>query len=48
MLYQGSGQVVAWGAGDYGQLGSGFQWDDSTPRLVVNLNAVVDISAGLR
>ena len=45
---QGSGQVVAWGAGDYGQLGSGFLWDDATPRFVVNLDHVVDVSAGLR
>eukprot|EP01036_Dinobryon_divergens_P028234 gene28234-37147_t len=47
-LFEGSGQVVAWGAGDYGQLGSGFVWDDATPRFVVNLDHVVDISAGLR
>ncbi len=45
---QGSGQVVAWGAGEYGQLGSGFLWDDATPRFVVNLDNVVDISAGFR
>ena len=31
-LTGGAGQVISWGAGDYGQLGHGFAWDD--PRYV--------------
>lgn len=27
-LTGGAGQVISWGAGDYGQLGHGFAWDD--------------------
>lgn len=28
VLTGGAGQVISWGAGDYGQLGHGFAWDD--------------------
>lgn len=48
VLLKGSGQVVAWGANEYGQLGSGFQWDDATPKIINNLRGVVYLSAGLR
>ena len=48
VLLKGSGQVVAWGANEYGQLGSGFQWDDPTPKIINNLRGVVHLSAGLR
>lgn len=33
-LTTGNKQVVSWGAGDYGQLGNGFMWDDSQPKVV--------------
>ena len=42
------GLVITYGAGDYGQLGHGWQWDDSQPRLVKQLNNVFQISAGWR
>lgn len=29
ILTGGAGQVISWGAGDYGQLGHGFAWDDA-------------------
>ena len=29
LLTGGAGQVISWGAGDYGQLGHGFAWDDA-------------------
>lgn len=43
-----SGQVIAWGGNDYGQLGNGFQWDDPQPRFMNNMKGVVSISAGQR
>lgn len=48
VLLRGSGQVVAWGANEYGQLGSGFLWDDPTPKIVNGLRGVTHLSAGLR
>ena len=48
VLLKGSGQVVSWGANEYGQLGTGFLWDDPTPKIVNNLRGVVHLSAGLR
>lgn len=48
VLTSGTGQVVSWGAGDYGQLGHGYAWDDSRPRLITNLKDCISISAGLR
>ena len=47
-LSRQSGQVMTWGAGDYGQLGHGFTWDDAQPRLVNDLKSVIMISAGAR
>lgn len=47
-LVNNSGQVISWGAGDYGQLGHGFQFDDPQPKFINNLLKVIDISAGLR
>jgi hypothetical protein len=48
VLLRGSGQVVAWGANEYGQLGNGFLWDDPYPKIVNNLKGVMYISTGLR
>jgi alpha-tubulin suppressor-like RCC1 family protein len=48
VLLKGSGQVVAWGANEYGQLGNGNQWDDDAPKIINNLRGVVHIAAGLR
>lgn len=36
------------GAGDYGQLGQGFMWDDAKPKLINDLKDVTFIAAGLR
>ena len=44
----GCGQVISWGAGDYGQLGLGFVWDEIKPTMINGLRDVVQISAGLR
>ena len=43
-----SGQVISWGAGDYGQLGHGFLWDDPQPKLVNAVKYCEAISAGAR
>lgn len=48
LLLEPSGQVLVWGGGAYGQLGSGFGWNDPEPTLVPNLAGVFSISAGLR
>ena len=48
VLTGSSGQVIAWGGGDHGQLGNGFLWDDPRPRLIVGLKDVIRISAGRR
>jgi len=42
------GNVLTYGAGDYGQLGNGWQWDDPKPRLISRINLVFEISAGWR
>jgi len=47
-LSRQSGQVMSWGAGDYGQLGHGEMWDDAQPRIINDLKGVVMISAGMR
>lgn len=44
----GSGNIIAWGAGDYGQLGTGFLWDETQPQLLNGIDHVVQLSAGLR
>jgi alpha-tubulin suppressor-like RCC1 family protein len=48
VLLRGSGQVVAWGANEYGQLGNGFLWDDPTPKIVNGLRGVTHLATGLR
>jgi hypothetical protein len=48
LLLEPSGQVLVWGAGGYGQLGSGFGWNDPEPSLVPNLTNAISIAAGLR
>jgi alpha-tubulin suppressor-like RCC1 family protein len=48
VLVKYSGQVISWGANEYGQLGNGNQWDDATPKFINNLKDVYEISAGLR
>lgn len=45
-LVLSAGQVLSWGAGDYGQLGHGNQFDDPQPRLVNQLHHVTSIAAG--
>lgn len=42
------GNLITWGAGDYGQLGHGFLWDDEKPNVVNDLKGVVQVAAGLR
>ncbi|CAM9159640.1 unnamed protein product [Discosporangium mesarthrocarpum] len=44
----GSGGLVAWGAGGYGQLGDGHMWDRPETVLVPGLEGVVHASAGQR
>eukprot|EP01041_Mallomonas_annulata_P008279 gene8279-17035_t len=48
VLTRGKGQVIVWGGGEYGQLGSGFIWDEPRPRVLPGLKDVLRISAGLR
>ena len=48
VLSKQSGQIMSWGAGDYGQLGHGFMWDDAKPRIINNLKSVVMMAAGSR
>lgn len=48
LLLKYSGQLIAWGANDYGQLGNGFQFDDPYPRIINNVKSVIMLSAGLR
>lgn len=43
-----SGQVISYGASDYGQLGHGTQYDSSQPRFIDGLKGVIRIAAGLR
>ena len=42
------GQVISWGAGEYGQLGHGWLWDEPKPTLINEVMGVVQISAGTR
>lgn len=42
------GQVIAWGGGDYGQLGNGYIWDEPRPKMLIGLKDVFKISAGYR
>eukprot|EP00596_Hydrurales_sp_CCMP1899_P000603 CAMPEP_0119046636 /NCGR_PEP_ID=MMETSP1177-20130426/47913_1 /TAXON_ID=2985 /ORGANISM="Ochromonas sp, Strain CCMP1899" /LENGTH=528 /DNA_ID=CAMNT_0007020065 /DNA_START=236 /DNA_END=1819 /DNA_ORIENTATION=- len=42
------GQVLTWGANDYGQLGNGHQFDEVTPQQIAGIKGGVLISAGLR
>lgn len=48
VLLDQTGQVIAWGAGDYGQLGNGFQFDTNDPQIINGLDRVISLSAGLR
>jgi alpha-tubulin suppressor-like RCC1 family protein len=48
VLLKGIGQVISWGANEYGQLGSGYQWDDPQPKIINNLKGVIYLAAGLR
>lgn len=47
-LVEESGQIVSWGAGDYGQLGHGLQFDEDKPRIINQLERVTSLHAGLR
>lgn len=40
--------MVTWGAGNYGQLGDGFAWDNPRPQIVPNVKNVISMSAGMR
>lgn len=48
VLLDQSGQVIAWGAGDYGQLGNGYQFDTYEPQIINGLDRVISLSAGVR
>ena len=48
VLSKQSGQIMSWGAGDYGQLGHGSLWDDARPRIINDLKSVVMMAAGSR
>jgi len=48
VLLKKSGQVIAWGANEYGQLGNGNQWDEPAPKMITSLRGVISLSAGLR
>lgn len=47
-LTDSAGQIISWGAGDYGQLGRGMLWDDAKPDFVNDIKDVTFIAAGLR
>lgn len=47
-LTTGGGHIISWGAGTYGQLGSGNLWDRSSPVFCGGLRGVIAISAGYR
>jgi alpha-tubulin suppressor-like RCC1 family protein len=47
-LLENSGQIISWGAGDYGQLGHGDQYDDPAPKIINKIKDVTAIAAGLR
>jgi alpha-tubulin suppressor-like RCC1 family protein len=42
------GQMLSWGAGDYGQLGHGDQFDCVEPRIINGVDRVISMSAGSR
>ena len=48
VLLKKTGQVIAWGANEYGQLGNGNQWDEPVPKMITSLRGVIALSAGLR
>ena len=48
LVLTSTGQVISWGAGDYGQLGHGSMWDDSRPVVINDLTNVQQIAAGAR
>ena len=48
VLLEPAGRILVWGGGEYGQLGSGYGWNDPEPTFVPNLNAIFSVSAGLR
>lgn len=43
-----SGQIISWGASDYGQTGRGYLFHDPYPQFILNLEKVISLSAGLR
>lgn len=43
-----AGQVVAWGASDYGQLGLGSQFDEAIPQIIPGVQNVIRVAAGAR
>eukprot|EP00602_Paraphysomonas_sp_CaronLab_P007962 CAMPEP_0185034642 /NCGR_PEP_ID=MMETSP1103-20130426/24704_1 /TAXON_ID=36769 /ORGANISM="Paraphysomonas bandaiensis, Strain Caron Lab Isolate" /LENGTH=667 /DNA_ID=CAMNT_0027571381 /DNA_START=134 /DNA_END=2137 /DNA_ORIENTATION=+ len=48
LLFLPARQIVVWGAGEYGQLGDGFAWDNPKPQVVPNVKNVIQMSAGMR
>jgi len=48
LLLSSSGQVVSWGAGDYGQLGHGDMWDNPYPKVINDLKGVIALDGGAR
>lgn len=48
LLTSPRGQIVSWGASNYGQLGHGFLWDEPLPRIIGGIADVVAVSAGKR
>jgi hypothetical protein len=43
-----SGQLVSWGASDYGQIGRGYLFHDPNPQFILNVEKVISVSAGMR
>ena len=48
VLTSGIGQVVSWGAGEYGQLGHGDSWDTAHPRAIKDMSGAISVHAGKR
>lgn len=48
LVLSSTGQVISWGAGEYGQLGHGSMWDMAEPRVINDLKGVSQIAAGAR
>jgi alpha-tubulin suppressor-like RCC1 family protein len=48
LLLTSIGTLVAWGAGGYGQLGSGDVWDRDDPIIVTRVRSVIAFAAGAR